>query len=248
VAVVCDRGTVEDFHINEWALSNEPDRRGDFVRLARSALRELLYPQVRWHAELRCFYFALPKGQNSRSIKYESHTREAKRTVVEQYPRMVDGRMLTLYRHYAFFDRFRRFDDIWYLEISPTYAFTYNGRDVAYQHENWVKGIKRLDRNRAVVAQVLLWSQCIPRLGEGDMFDEPYRLLKFGELAGFDLDVGVDDAAWRKGEDEAEAEVLGEMANRVSIPGLDETNPEPADSEPSAIALDTDQPSKELLL
>jgi len=225
---VCDRGAVEDFNLDEWALSEDPERRRDFVYLVRRCLSELLYPEVRWHKELRCSFFTLPRGKNSRSIEYESHARKSKRTVVEQYPRTVDGRIVTLYRHYAFWDRLRRFDGRWYLEISPTYAFTYNGRDVAYQHEDWVKGIKRRERNRAVVAQLLLWAQYIPRLGRGSMFDPPYAFLSFGELGTFDVDVGIDDRTWRKDEDEGEADVLQDPTNRLALPGFGD---EPDDSD-----------------
>jgi hypothetical protein len=186
---ICDQGTVEDFGTDEWALSDDPERRREFVQLMRRALTELLYPEVRWHRQLRSFYFTLGGGQESRSIEYESYARKSKRTVVEQYPRMVDGRIVTLYRHYAFWDRFRLLDGAWHLEISPTYLFTYNGRDVAAQHEEWVKGIKRRERNRAVAAQLLVWAQAIPRLGQGSMFNPNYPFLEFDELVTLDIDV-----------------------------------------------------------
>ncbi len=186
-----------------------------------SSLKQLLYPEVRWRKDEHCFYFTLPSGKRSRSISYESHTRGSKRTVVAQYPRKVGEQVVTLYGHNAFWRRFRRFDEIWYLEISPTYVFTHNGRDVAYQHEEWVKGIKRKERNRAVTAQLLLWSQYIARLGRETMFEPAYPFLQFGDLAPFDLDVGIDDTAWQKSEDDAEAEVLKDSVNRVPLPGWD---------------------------
>jgi hypothetical protein len=37
------------------------------------------------------------------------------------------------------------------------------------------------------------------------------------------MEVGIDDVAWRKGEDEGEAQVLSDTPNRVSLPGTGES-------------------------
>ncbi|MGY4567029.1 hypothetical protein GPL21_30980 [Bradyrhizobium pachyrhizi] len=68
-----------------------------------------------------------------------------------------DGRKFTYYRHNAFQGRFRWLGGKWYLEITPTYRFTFNGKDLDRFHEKRLSGIKPIEKNRSVLSQLLIW-------------------------------------------------------------------------------------------
>jgi len=63
-------------------------------------------------------------------------------------------------------------------------------------HEDALKGIKRIEGNRAVLSTVLFWADYL-RLKD-DFFAKKDLPLVFGKLPVFDLDVGINDGLWRK--------------------------------------------------
>jgi len=48
-------------------------------------------------------------------------------------------------------------DEAWYLQITPTYFFTSNGYHLSKFSEDNLKGIKKLEKNNAVLRNVLTW-------------------------------------------------------------------------------------------
>jgi hypothetical protein len=83
-------------------------------------------------------------------------------------------------------------DDQWYLEITPTYRFTRNGKDLDRYHEQRLSGIKRIERNRSVLRQLLLW-QAVLRAPWTRL--DRSRLLEFGPLVAFRFSSGVDESS-----------------------------------------------------
>ena len=120
-------------------------------------------------------------------------------------------------RHLAFRGQFRRFGEQWHLEITPTYRFTWDGLSHYRYHEDALKGIKRLEGNRAVLSPVLFWASHMRSAGR--LFSKTKKLLEFGDLLGFDIEVGINDQQWKKQDpdappDEASVEQLS------LLPGL----------------------------
>jgi hypothetical protein len=112
------------------------------------------------------------------------------------------------YRHHAFRPHFINIEGKWYLEITPTYHYTWNGYRVPFFYEDLIKGIKRLERSGAVFRQVMFWARVL----QGDKLEfldqHPYPYLRFGELLEFQSDYGLRDELWLN------KEVLGaEMGN-----------------------------------
>ena len=96
--------------------------------------------------------------------------------------------------HLAFRGQFRRLDGVWCLEITPTYRFTSDGFTLDRFHEENLKGIKRLEGNRAVLSSVLFWANYLqPRTG---LFDRDPVPLQFGKLLTFRCDVAILDGDW----------------------------------------------------
>jgi hypothetical protein len=108
---------------------------------------------------------------------------------------------MSFYRHSAFGGRFVRYGSIWYLQITPTYHFTRDGERLSRYAPDLLSGIKRLETNQAVRGQVIMWAHL---LTERSLFDMGPQFLDFGSLLDFELDVGLDDDAWLKHEDDPE--------------------------------------------
>jgi len=103
------------------------------------------------------------------------------------------------YRHHAFRFDFTTIDSKWYLQISPTYHYTWNGWKLYFYYEDQISGIKRQENNEAVFRQVLFWAEVLTRndfMGE----QSKYPFLEFGSLIEFPFPYGVIDTAWAKKE------------------------------------------------
>ena len=106
-----------------------------------------------------------------------------------------DEQRLKYVRHLAFRPGFQRVDDRWHLEIEPDYVFTYDGERTNYRADEYMAGIKRLDRNLAVLGHLRLWEFLLTR-PPSLLHTEP-GLLTFGDLRTVDVPVGIDDELWR---------------------------------------------------
>jgi hypothetical protein len=117
-------------------------------------------------------------------------------TVVMKYSRKSrEGRQFTWLRHLAFRRQLRLFDDQWYLEITPTYVFTWDGAHLDRFHEQLLRKIKIIEGNRAVLAAIVFWSDYL-KTKKDLLYSSTPRKLRFGELAETSVDVGINDAAW----------------------------------------------------
>jgi hypothetical protein len=207
---VCDRGTVDDFSAEEWSQADDPDRVRDFVRLLNSALREKLYPLVRFWPDEGVFAFTAGPGLRERRIR-RAGARSGGRVVFSEYVSKRSSRRVA-YRHLAFDAQFRRYGGRWYLEIVPTYLFTTDGRQVAGRNGEYVAAMKRLDRHEAVRGNLATCTEVLTRAP--GLFGGDYRFLSFGGLVELDLDVGINDKAWLAGpEVEAASETEPEEAD-----------------------------------
>ena len=108
---------------------------------------------------------------------------------------------MSYYRHSAFEGRFVRYGSIWYLQITPSYHFTRDGDRLSRYAPDLLSGIKRLENNQAVHGQVVMWAHF---LTERSLFDTGAQFLDFSSLQEFELDVGLNDEAWLKHEDDPE--------------------------------------------
>ena len=193
---ICDARSTEKFETAEWAKSCDMDYRRSFVQLLNLTLKEQLRPEVRYWPREDCYaYTGRPMGKKkSKKVEYRSLQRRSEIAVVTKYTKTTKEHQFEWYRHMAFRGQFRRFEGDWFLEITPSYRFTRDGESLYGFHANNLKRIKQIEGNRAVLSSVLFWAYFLssPRYSLGTR--SPF--LQFGELASFDLDVGLDDAAW----------------------------------------------------
>lgn len=200
---LCDRGTVEDFSVEQWSDSDDPDAQRDFVRVLNQCLKQLLRTskaRVRFDSATKTFYFPSNSTTSSYSFGYMADKRKADREVVKEL-RNKKLRHVMGFRHSAMWGRFARYGRKWYLEVTPTYFFTDpGGLRQSRLHPDWLSGIKRLELNGSVRGQLVMWEDL---LTTDDLFAQPYPFLAFDPLVQFETDRGLDDAAWTTNDERA---------------------------------------------
>ena len=107
----------------------------------------------------------------------------------------------------------------WYLELTPTYRFTHDGHSLERFHEDRLKGIKRIEGNRAVLSSVLFWADYLrPKV---TLFSASTSALQFGELLTFSFDVGIVDRYWLSADPDFARDT--ELSSKqLLIPDLDD--------------------------
>lgn len=211
---VCEVGTLEGFQTTDWSDSNDAQRQRIFVQLLNQTLRAQLSPEVRYFPK-EDSYAILGKP---RKLPYESLKRPSRITVVSRFSATsMDGRQFEWLRHMAFRGQFRFFEGQWYLEITPTYRFTHDGYALDRFHEDRLKGIKRIEGNRAVLSSVLFWADYLrPKTG---LFNGNAPPLQFGELLAFRSEVGIIDQAWLS-DDPALARDTAVYTKKLFLPDI----------------------------
>lgn len=200
---LCDRGTVEEFPVEQWSESNDPEAQRDFVRVLNQCLKQVLRTskgRVRYDSASKTYYFPSNPTNTGYSFGYMADKRRADREVVKEL-RNKKLKHLMGFRHSAMWGRFARYGGRWYLEVTPTYYFTDpGGLRQSRLHPDWLSGIKRLELNEAVRGQLVMWEDL---LTTDDLFTQQYPYLSFDRLLQFDTDRGLDDAAWSTNDERA---------------------------------------------
>lgn len=216
---VCDMGTVEEFDVEEWAFSYDHDTRSDFVELLRQCLwARLRQIDVSYDRELDHFYFTATRSLSARVASYHSYSRDAQSTVFRAYTRKDAPDVVAYYRHHAFEGRFRQYEDAWFLQIDPTYRYTIDGHRPDRYGSDKLSRMRKLEKNPAVMGQVLMWASLLGDPEGGDLFASPaYPHLGFGQLASFDLPVGIDDDRWLASDENPEASEAAIQAGALDL-------------------------------
>ena len=214
--MICDMGTCESFDTQEWADSEDEDTKRQFVQLLNKCLEEktrLL--GLRFDKYHDYYYFRATNGLKTRKEWYQSGQKRVSREVFKQYSKKSDPSQRAYCRHSAFKGYFLRLSDEWYLEMAPTYHFTSDGYIEDKFRAERLQGIKRLDRNPAVLGQLRMWADYLSR--PQDLFSSNYSFLRFGQLATVDINASLPDDLWNNAEEEDEAENLGETDNQLEL-------------------------------
>jgi hypothetical protein len=194
----CDVGTVERHHRAEWERDTERIR--DLKELLNLCLREKAHQDVLVFSPYKqCLYFSAPQSGRSRQLSYRSLRSDTEREVVSPRRWKKDVTRLAYCRHSAMEWQFHLLAGEWYLEITPTYYFTRDGKSFDPFSEERVKKLKEKEKNAAVFGQVIMWADVLAR--SGNMFTEAYPYLRFGSLKTLDFEHGINDALWLEHED-----------------------------------------------
>lgn len=190
---VCDVETVERFNGEEWAESDDQERLNEFAQLLYACLSQRVARDLRYVPGEKLFIAKPTKDLGPRRIQSATRRRKG-RIIFRSYESRKRAGEVGFCKHWAFGARFRRFDGSWYLEINPTYHYTFDGyRDWRFAAD-YLATQKRLDNNDAVRGQVQMWAAYLR--GGDDLFSDRYEHLEFGDLLAFELPAGVDDEKW----------------------------------------------------
>ncbi|MGV3774930.1 MAG: DUF4365 domain-containing protein [Verrucomicrobiales bacterium] len=205
---VIDRGSVEIFDSVEWATTDDVDKRKDFVRLLNQALRTFLKARGVWRfapeESAPIYFFAPGKGKSERRESWPGAGKDAERYVVKAVKSKKDSSRTLCFRHNAVQPKFDSIGGQWYLVVEPTYHFTQDGERAYALREEYISGIKRLEKNQAVSNNVRFWEAFLTR---EDLFLNKGPL-EFGRLLGWETDFGIPEESWKAKADAEELERL----------------------------------------
>ena len=207
---VCDAAKQVSFSTSEWAYSSNPAIRRNFVRLLNRCLSQKLRGErVSFNKTNECYYF-LADGEKDapviRILKEKSLIRAATKTVVMARLSKKNPGHISYWRHLALEPQFVFLDGTWYLQITPSYLFTFDGHHLSRFAVDNLKGIKKLEKNNAVLRNVLTWASFLQP--KTDWFTKRYEMLKFGPLLKTEFAAGIIDQEWLNHADEEEADAL----------------------------------------
>jgi hypothetical protein len=188
-------GPIRSTSTRELAASKSDDARRLLVQVLNRTVEDAHAGQLRWHGKHNYLYFRATDDLSPLTIKVDGGYG---RTVFSAYPSRRDPSRVAYYRHYALERQFLQLDGAWYLELNPTYHFTWNGHNDSRWAPGYLAGIKRIEGHPAVRRLTTFWAGYLRGPGKPSLFDQPPDTrLRFGGLAEFPVDRGIDDAAWR---------------------------------------------------
>ncbi len=213
---ICDPGTIEEYDVEEWSLSNRLERQQEFVWLLNKALREKVKSDLSFDQKKKCYYFKPTADKSARRYDYRSLAKKTHRDVFQRYLKK-NSEEVAYYRHSAFQGQFIRVESNWFLEITPTYFFSRDGytRD-KFEHEK-LSGIKRLEKNSALFGQLVMWAEYLSTPAQNELFTPSYPFLEFDRLEEFEIGVGIDDSIWIGNEDKETTEMLEDNLNDLPL-------------------------------
>lgn len=191
---LCDAASVLQRPAGDWSESEDPRLRRYWVELLRRNLLHQLKPRFGWHPGRKLFYVRAPERLAQLFVEGPNGKRLGVK--VEYYLNKRDGEQRIAYvRHQAFRPGFENVDGRWHLEVVPDYLFTFDGERESRRADEMLSGIKRREKNLAVLGHMRMWEHILTR-PPSLLSDEP-PLLLFGPLLTLEVPVGLDDAAWR---------------------------------------------------
>jgi hypothetical protein len=198
-----DRGTIERLRVEDWAITDDPDRHREFVWLMNQVLRQDLRISGMWHSrDENCFYFPAHRDHAGnplpREYEYRSLEQRTSRELVQVH-RHPETQKIAYCRHSAFKCEFVRVDGRWFLSIVPHYVYTTDGKLPYAYGDDLLSGMKRMEHQEAVLGQILMWKYRLTHFPARWLFDaegERRPVLSFGELLQAECDRGVNDGDW----------------------------------------------------
>lgn len=209
---------VSNFPTTNWSTSHDLNLKNQFVQLLNNSFetfahhKNILHKQV---DKIDLYYFrptldkeGLPE---TKKFSYNRLGRKSGQKICDRYARKSDPSIISYYRHLAFESQFLRFNNDWYIEITPTYFFTHDGFKLHLYYESKLKGKKGLDKAEIVFSETLFWADILTR-GTNDMFDK--SILTFSFPYNSEFEVGINDASWLENEDDDRKKIL---TNQLSL-------------------------------
>ena len=147
LAHIVDVGSVEPFDSDETAFPDDESDEHTIIDLLRRTLIAQLDGILAYSRPQRAFFFAARSETIERAYFSRSLKNRTSATVVKQYKR---DRKVVYVRHHAFEPRFWRIGNQWYLSITPTFVFTWDGFRPDRFGASRLAGKKKLEHQAAL--------------------------------------------------------------------------------------------------
>lgn len=212
---VIDLGTITPLTPTEFIAENLEHEKV-FKSLMTSTLsQDLRQRDIEWiHAE-KLFRFRM-KGQPPRPLKVhwksksgkgvifgvKSKGNETKVTDEDGTERVRKGKHYVCYRHLAFSVTFNQFGGKWYMALKPDWSFTNpkNGYKPSQYADKYAAGIKKIERNGAVLQNFQFLAGYLISIAKGDIVT-PGFTIQFAEFpAYFETQPAIPDDVWSQSE------------------------------------------------
>ncbi|CCH03565.1 hypothetical protein FAES_pFAES01071 (plasmid) [Fibrella aestuarina BUZ 2] len=220
---VIDLGTITVITPEEF-IGENLDRENVFKQVLNTSLtQDLRGRQIEWIHDEKVYRFRMTakpprplkvqgKGKAGRSVVsgVKSKTNETKITDEDGKERTRKGKHYTSFRHLAFGVTFNRFGDKWYIALKPDWSFTSpkNGYRPSPFAALYSTGLKKLEKNKAVLESFQFLAGYLIHLAKGDMWSSAFTL-KFSEFpAYFESQPSIPDDVWVKSEPKAKDDKL----------------------------------------
>jgi len=194
-------GKVRSFPAADWAQSDDPNLTHRYAELLRRTVLQQVKRDLHWQPERKLFYFAAPSDLMGN--RYIAGARRQQRQVVwvERFTTEAGENVVSYVRHHAFSPRFLRFNGHWYLCVEPTYYYSWDGTRESRRADVLAAGIKKLERNGAVLGSLRMWERWLTR--PPSLLTSEAPLLVFGPTETVDVDKTLDEKRWNGGAPEA---------------------------------------------
>ncbi len=164
--------------------------------LTRRRLISDHHRRISWHGKKHLAYFRIRgMADEWHSVVYRWSGRSSGRTVVvAQEAKTREGH--TGYRHDAATITVRRLDDQWYVQIRPTYLFTWDGVKVSSHHDSALSAIKKIETHPAVSQALRMWAHLlVEKLTLDAKQTEPFTL---APLVSTSSPRSITDRTWKR--------------------------------------------------
>lgn len=188
---VVDEGSAERLDISDLADSPELDNVNILKQLLSADTREQLKKRhVRMHAKDGFFFFGpVEEGQTERKEAWIGKKAAIRRVYELKYQRK-DPTKVAHHTHLSFDPTFTKLDNDWYVQLVPSWYYSYNGYVRSNWHEDLLSTQKRLEHNASVRNMVRFVAHFLSKLDDAEDEDQDDRL-RFLDLLEFDVEEGA---------------------------------------------------------
>lgn len=212
---IIDIGTITPVTHNEF-INDDLDKEVVFKSLLASTLRhDLAQRDIEWFHPEKVFRFKMTgiilkgkkvkwKSEAGKGVIFEVLSKEDKTTIVddEGKERIKKGKHIVCFRHLAFSVSFQFFEGAWFMAIKPDWSFTSasNGYSTSRYSADYATGIKKLEKNGAILQNFQFLAGYLSLIAKGDMLT-PKFTLQFSEISlHLEARPSIPDDLWSQSE------------------------------------------------
>ncbi len=200
----------------EW--ENDPQRHRWLVQLLNEALRRDVAEDCAWHRGRKVIYF---KANADLSPRARRNVTGRTRALVTPKFKKESPTEIGFHKHAALDWRFVFIEQQWFCALNPTFHYTSDGQRESRLTSDLLAGIKRQDKNLAVLGHTVMWASYLK--GDEGVFEPRETIITYGDLVTLTTDSGIDDDLWLEGLGEHEAGVeSGGDAAELAVEDIEE--------------------------